>query len=180
MIDSAAPALLIQTSDVDPQDRLTRYFLETRNELLRFLTRWRGKVDAEDVLQDVWLNLRERSDPAAWREPRAVLFTTAANLATDRVRRHATANKHCTDQALQSDVACPRSGPEAQADAAADLERLDAALKELPRLCRIAFLLNRIEAMTHTQIAARLGISKKSVQRYIERAVRHCMRAVDP
>jgi RNA polymerase sigma-70 factor (ECF subfamily) len=165
---------------VDPKDRLTRYFLETRHELRRFLTRWSGRVEAEDVLQDVWLNLRERSDPATWREPRAVLFTTAANLATDRARRSATVGKHCTDQAPQQEVACPRPGPEAQADTAADLERLDAALQELPQACRVAFLLNRLEGMTHMEIAARLGISKKSVQRYIERAVRHCMRAVEP
>jgi RNA polymerase sigma factor (sigma-70 family) len=179
MIGAAAPLLLCQNQNVDPKDRLTRYFLETRAELLRFLSRRSGKSEAEDVLQDVWVNLRERSDPASWREPRAVLFTAAANLATDRARRNATADKYCTDGETRSDVVCPRSGPEAQAGAAADLERLDAALRELPYACRVAFLLNRIEAQTHAQIAARLGVSKKSVQRYIERAIRHCMRVAD-
>jgi RNA polymerase sigma-70 factor (ECF subfamily) len=51
---------------------------------------------------------------------------------------------------------------------------------ELPQACRDAFLLNRIEALTHVAIATRLGISTKSVQRYIERALRHCARALDP
>src|SRR5207248_5260656 len=103
MIDAAASLLLCQNESVDPKDRLTRYFLETRAELLRFLTRRSGRSEAEDVLQDVWVNLRERSDPASWRESPAVLFTAAANLATDRARRNATAGKYCTDQETHSD-----------------------------------------------------------------------------
>jgi RNA polymerase sigma-70 factor (ECF subfamily) len=164
---------------LNPKDRLTRCFLEIREELLRFLTRRTGRAAAEDVLQDVWLNLRERSDPATWREPRAVLFTAAANLATDIGRRNATADRHFVVEALGVDVACPQSGLEEHADAAVNLERLESALMQLPEACREALLLNRIEAMTHTEIATRLGVSTKSVQRYIEQALRHCLQVVD-
>jgi RNA polymerase sigma-70 factor (ECF subfamily) len=180
MVNSAALLPLCQNFLVSPTDRLTRYFLETRHELLRFLRRRTGQQAAEDALQEVWLNLRERSDPATWREPRAVLFTTAANLATDIARRNTVANKHICAEPLAADVECTRAGPEAQAEAADDLEQLQAALRELPQVCRDAFLLNRLEVMTHAEIAKRLGISKKSVQRYVERALRHCARALDP
>jgi RNA polymerase sigma-70 factor (ECF subfamily) len=78
------------------------------------------------------------------------------------------------------EVEHPRPDPEAQADTVESLERLHAALMELPLVCRDAFLMNRIDAMTHTEIATRLGISTKSVQRYVERALRHCLRVVDP
>jgi RNA polymerase sigma-70 factor (ECF subfamily) len=128
----------------------------------------------------VWLKLRERSDPETWREPRAVLFTTAANLATDIGRRNAVADKHLSNEVPATDTACARPGPEAQVEAADDLEQLQAALRELPPACQQAFLLNRLESMTHLEIATRLGISTKSVQRYIERALRHCLRALDP
>jgi RNA polymerase sigma-70 factor (ECF subfamily) len=171
--------LLYPDPHVNPPDRLTRYFLEMRDELLRFLTRRAGRAAAEDVLQDVWVKLRERGDPETWREPRAVLFTTAANLATDVDRRNATANRHVLEESAQADETCPRAGPEAQAEAAAHLARLQAALMQLPPECRAAFLMNRIEALTHAEIAARLGISTKSVQRYIERTVKHCFRALD-
>ena len=180
MVDSAALSLPCPTLHVNSKDRLTRYFLEMRDELLRFLTRRTGRAAAEDVLQDVWLNLREGSDPETWREPRAVLFATAANLATDVSRRNATAGKHFSPEPLHESVVCPRPDPEAQAQATDNLERLHAALMELPQACRDAFLLNRIEALTHVEIATRLGISTKSVQRYIERALRHCARALDP
>jgi RNA polymerase sigma factor (sigma-70 family) len=168
------------TFNVKTTDRLTRCFLEVRDDLLRFLARRTRDVEAEDILQDTWLNLRERGDPGAWREPRAVLFTTAANLATDAYRREARAGKLFAGPAAAVDAACPRPDPEAHADTLKHLERLVAALEQLPLRCREAFLLNRLEALTHAEIAVRLGVSTKSVQRYIERALRHCLQAFEP
>lgn len=178
MIDSAALPLPFRDLDVNAKDRLTRYFLDVRDDLLRFLTRKTGHIAAEDIVQDVWLNLHERGDPASWREPRAVIFTTAAHLAIDRRRLRDTADKYFSTQPSREDVPCPRPGPEAQAEAVSNLERLYSALMTLPQPCREAFLLNRLDAMTHVQIARRLGVSTKSVQRYIERALRHCGQAL--
>lgn len=159
----------------ESMDRLTRCFLSVRSELLQFLTRRGGRGVAEDVVQDTWLRLRERSDPEAWREPRAVLFTAAANLATDAHRRSAAADKVFSRGEDVEASACARSDPEAQADALGRLERLAVALERLPPACREAFLLNRLEGLSHAQIASRLGVSTKSVQRYIERALRACL-----
>ena len=180
MIDSQLHSFVCPDSRVKPTDRLTRYFLEARNDLLRFLRRRTDHAAAEDILQDVWLNLRERSDPNTWREPRAVLFTAAANLAIDARRRDKRADKVFARQQPESDAECPRPNPESEADAASNLERLNAVLAELPPLCRQAFLLNRLEALSHAEIGQRLGISTKSVQRYMERALQHCVQALYP
>lgn len=160
-------------------DRLTRFFLDIRDELVRFLTRRTGRTAAEDVVQDVWLNLKERGDSESWREPRAVLYKTAANLGTDTWRRDVHTQKlFCGEEALD-DAACPNPGPERQAEAAHQLEQLYAALEQLPAQCREALLLNRIDGLTHTQIADRLGLSTKTVQRHIERAPRLCMQVLE-
>jgi len=179
MINCAPHSSRCPNFNVSPTDRLTRCFLEARDDLLRFLTRRAGRAAAEDALQDVWLHLRERSDPTTWREPRAVLFTTAANLATDFRRRDVRASRIFVREETQPDAASTQADPEAQAGATASLERLDAALRQLPQVCREAFLLNRLDALTHAEIAERLGVSTKSVQRYIERALRHCLEALD-
>ena len=168
---------------VNSKDRLTRYFLEMRDELLRFLTRRAGRAAAEDVLQDTWLKLRERGDPAAWHEPRAVLFTTAANLATDLDRHNAVIERHSSSEApLEGvEVEHPRPDPEAQADTVESLERLHAALMELPLVCRDAFLDESDRCHdSHRNCHACWASSTKSVQRYVERALRHCLRVVDP
>ncbi len=70
--------------------------------------------------------------------------------------------------------------PQRQVETRDQLDHLVAALEQLPPACREAFLMNRIDGLTHAQIAAKLGISTKSVQRYIERALRHCLQELDP
>jgi RNA polymerase sigma factor (sigma-70 family) len=161
---------------VTSTERLTRCFLEARDDLLRFLTRRVRHAEAEDILQNTWLNLHEQgNDPELWREPRAVLFTTAANLAADDFRREASAEKLFSPGEAPTDTPCPRPDPEARANTIEHLERLSAALEQLPLACRDAFLLNRLEKLTHAQIARRLGVSTKTVQRYIERALEHCL-----
>jgi RNA polymerase sigma factor (sigma-70 family) len=164
---------------VESVDRLTRCFAAVREDLLRFLTRRAGPTAAEDILQDVWLKLRERDDVDLWREPRAVLFTTAANLATDAYRRAARAQTWFDSEADAIGTACPRSNPETQADAVSRVDHLASALEELPAACREAFLLNRLEGLSHVEIARRFGVCTKSVQRYIDRALRHCLHGVE-
>ena len=156
-------------------DRLTRSFLEARDDLLRFLRRRGRRASAEDIVQNVWLKLRERGDYEKWQEPRAMLFATAANLRIDAHRRETVAQK-----AISQNVVTGQSlDPEAQADAAGRLEKLSAALAKLPPQCRDAFLLNRLEKLTYAQIAARLGISTKTVQRHIERALQVCVQVLE-
>jgi RNA polymerase sigma factor (sigma-70 family) len=162
-----------------PMDRLTRSFMEARDDLLRFLRRRGRRRAAEDIVQTVWLKLRERGDEQSWQEPRAVLFTTAANLGTDSHRRETAAERALSREAASAEATGHVPDPEAQADAVGQLERLAAALEQLPEQCRRAFLLNRLEGLTHTQIAAQLGVSAKTVQRHIERALRACLEVLE-
>ena len=160
-------------------DRLTRSFLEAREDLLRFLKRRTRPAAAEDLVQNVWLKLREHGDSESWQEPRAVLFTTAANLGIDAHRREAAAEKAMSREAAYVEVTCESPDPEAQADATGRLEKLSIALAQLQPQCRDAFLLNRLEKLTHAQIADRLGISTKTVQRHIERALQACVEVLE-
>jgi RNA polymerase sigma factor (sigma-70 family) len=162
-----------------PMDRLTRSFLEARDDLLRFLKRRGRHRAAEDIVQSVWLKLRERGDEESWEEPRAVLFTTAANLGTDSHRRETVAERARSREAASAESATPGPDPETQADAVGQLERLSVALEQLPEQCRRAFLLNRLDGLTHTEIATQLGVSTKTVQRHIERALRACVEVLE-
>jgi RNA polymerase sigma-70 factor (ECF subfamily) len=54
------------------------------------------------------------------------------------------------------------------------LEAIDAMLDGLPARVRHAFLLNRLEGLTHQQIALELKASLASVERWIKRAVTQC------
>jgi RNA polymerase sigma-70 factor (ECF subfamily) len=156
-------------------DEVTSRFLAVRSELLRLMKRRAGQAAAEDLVQEVWLRLRERSDPSFWREPRAVIFRTAVNLAVDLHRRRTAADKALS---LHDPPDAPPQ-PEAQADAELRVQRLAAALNALPAQCREAFLLNRLEQLSHQEIAKRFGVSTKTIQRHIQRALLACAQLVD-
>jgi RNA polymerase sigma-70 factor (ECF subfamily) len=69
---------------------------------------------------------------------------------------------------------------ETRLDSESRFERISAELDELPELCRHALLLNKLDGLTHAEIASRLGLSKKTVQRYILKALEHCADRLDP
>jgi RNA polymerase sigma factor (sigma-70 family) len=160
-------------------DRLTRCFLEIRAELVRFLTRRNGRAAAEDVAQETWLKLHERGNSESWQEPRAVLFTTAANLGTDVQRREAHSDRLFAREGEAPEPASEAAGPESQVESQSELNCVAAALEQLPAQCREAFLLNRLEGLTHAEIAERLGVSTRTVQRHIERALRRCVEVLE-
>lgn len=155
-------------------DLLSCLFAEAQSDLAAFVRRRVGAQDAADVLQDTWLKLQEHGSTGSWREPRAVLFTTAGNLAVDHWRQQQRYAQHF-DVGELPEVACPFPGPETLVDDRRQAERLVAVLDELPAECRQAFLLNRLDGLTHREIADRLGICTKTVQRHIERALGHCL-----
>ena len=53
------------------------------------------------------------------------------------------------------------------------------ALADLPGPWRDAFLLSRVDGLTRAEIAARLGVSVKTVERNIARALGHCLSRVE-
>ncbi|MEA3478602.1 MAG: sigma-70 family RNA polymerase sigma factor, partial [Bacteroidota bacterium] len=52
-------------------------------------------------------------------------------------------------------------------------EKIDAAINELPEKCREVFLLNRHDHLKYREIADRLGISVKTVETQMSKALQH-------
>jgi RNA polymerase sigma-70 factor (ECF subfamily) len=51
------------------------------------------------------------------------------------------------------------------------LRMISAAIERLPTKCRRALLMQRIDGLSHEEIAATLSVSKSMVEKYIARAV---------
>lgn len=67
--------------------------------------------------------------------------------------------------------------PEEQALLVESIVRIDRALHGLPLPVKDAFLCNQLEGMPHEAIAERLGVSTRTVARYITRALTQCVEA---
>ncbi|MNN99666.1 putative RNA polymerase sigma factor FecI [compost metagenome] len=55
------------------------------------------------------------------------------------------------------------------------LQLIDSLLHGLPSVVRRAFLLSQLEGHSHAQIAMALGVTVRSVRRYLTQAMEHCM-----
>jgi RNA polymerase sigma-70 factor (ECF subfamily) len=151
-------------------------FRQYGHELFGFLSARLRSHEAEDVAQKTYLQLLQHPDPGLIENPRAYLFKTASNMLVDHVRRQKVHSGRLSPDVELESVVSPFPDPEAVADSDLQLQRFRAALASLPAECRTVFLLNRIDGLTHEEIAQRLGISKRTVARYIIRALDRCQR----
>ncbi|HTV33278.1 MAG TPA: sigma-70 family RNA polymerase sigma factor [Methylocella sp.] len=149
---------------------LAGLYLAHAGELHGFARRRVGRQDAEDVVQDAYLHLLQRGGAATLEQPRAYLFRIAANLAVDFARKAKTRLRYAADGLDPGVEGLEMANPEAAAVASLELARLSVLFSKLPPQCREAFLLNRIEGLTHAEIAERLGVSVRTIDRFMVKA----------
>lgn len=160
-------------------ETLSHFFLETRDELIGFFyRRLRCPDTAKDLAQETYLRLMSCEQRTQAQNRRALAFFIAGNLAVDHVRkesvraRHASASSEAADFLEQ--VPCRSPDAERRASAWQDLERVSAALDELPEENRSTFYLSAIEGLTYAQIGECLGISERAVAKRIANTLKHC------
>lgn len=110
---------------------------------------------------------------AALRHPRAYLYRVARNLAINHVKSAAVR----LERAETADITLAED-PHAALEARDMLRRLEAAIRKLPDRTREIFMAHRFEDLTYGQIAERMGISIKTVEKHIGLALRELHRSV--
>ena len=141
--------------------------------LKRFLRRFGSSISSEDIAQESFAKLCAL-DQTSIIEPRAYLFQTARNLALNAIRQQKRSPiRSVPDFEV---IAAPASGPspEEQVGATQDLALINLALARLPERQRVALLLFRVEGWSQREIGAHLGVSHRTVERYIADAMTHC------
>jgi RNA polymerase sigma-70 factor (ECF subfamily) len=146
----------------------TVLFEEEAPRLMRFLRRFGPRVSAEDVRQEAFAKLVAAKEEIA--SPRSYLTKTAQNLALNDIRRQ---RNWATDARADIEAIVPSYAldPETQLIAAEEAAAASAALDALEPRLRDALLLHLVEGLTQPEVAARLGVSRRTVQRYIEAAL---------
>lgn len=130
--------------------------------------------DAADLAQDTFVRLLARPTaiaPDAMREPRAYLTTVARGLLVDFWRRGELERAYLADLALQPEVLQP--SPEERLAAVQMLHAVDALLQGLTPKTRAAWLMHRLDGLTHAEIAEQLQVSVPRVRQYLANAMRH-------
>ncbi|MGY6272542.1 sigma-70 family RNA polymerase sigma factor [Achromobacter denitrificans] len=132
--------------------------------------------DAADLAQDTFVRvLRHRHELDALREPRAYLTTIAKRLLMNHHRRRSVEQAYLEALALMPQQLAPPA--EQRLIILEALQEIDEMLAGLSLPVRQAFLMAQLEDLSHGEIAARLGISLRSVHRYIARGYEQCIMA---
>lgn len=146
--------------------------------LQRLRLRLRNCSDAEDLAAETFCQLiASKVDPSDLVEPRAYLSTLAKRLTYHFHRRR------MLEQAWLERMACKpeETSPSAEEQAALleTIIRIDRALAGLPLAARKAFLYSVLDDLGYEDIAQRLGVSVRTVGRYMKQALRRCWLAQD-
>ena len=146
--------------------------------LHRYLSRLLGSTHAaEDVAQDAYLKYHSAIRQGQIASPRGFLFTVGRRLALNRLRSVRRDPAAGTDSPLLDHAASTAPSVERIVDARSELELLEKLLDDLSPACRQVFLLRRLHDLTHQEIAALLGISRKTVENHLTHACQLLRRA---
>jgi RNA polymerase sigma factor (sigma-70 family) len=144
-------------------------------ELTKFLTqKLRSREVAADLVQETYVRVLRLGSSTIIEQPRAFLYRIASNLAVDYLRRSSRQADLITDAESAPDVPSAAPGIDRRIEDRQTLARLEEALGELSPKCRRALLGNRLDGLSHVEIAQELGVSESMVAKYIAQALRHC------
>jgi len=131
--------------------------------------------NAADLAQDTFLRIIASRDALiGMQEPRAYLTTTAKRLMLDRARRQLIEQAYLAELASAAETVGSYPDPAEILLAVEALEQISYALEVVSDNARNAFLLHYLDGRTHAQVAARLGVSMRMVQKYLVQALVKC------
>ncbi len=133
---------------------------------------------AKDLVQDVFFTLwTKREELVIHGSLKAYLRRAVVNRAIDEIRK----NKRLVWD--EGDVANQQVSVSPSADQLLDAQDLqqtiNSAIQQLPEKCRVVFGLSRFENLSHKEIAEQLGISTKTIENQITKALKIIRLAVD-
>lgn len=154
---------------------LEAVFLANRDTLLRFLSAHGAGDAAEDLLQELWIRVREpRGGPIA--APLAYLYRAANNLMLDRHRALRQAAKRDRDwsETVGGDVPGQSDAPAGERVLIAREEARMAALalEAVGARAAAVFRRHRIDGVAQRVIATEMGISLSTVESDLRQAYR--------
>lgn len=137
-----------------------------------------NSADAADLAQDTFVGLLTAYRRCAMpdlREPRAYLTSIAKRLMVDMYRRNGLEQAYLAALAAKPSQYAPSE--EERLVVLQTLREVDALLEGLPEKARVAFLLSQLDGMTYAQIGTEMGVSVRTVKRYMAEAFKQCILA---
>ncbi|UMR32000.1 sigma-70 family RNA polymerase sigma factor [Massilia sp. MB5] len=132
--------------------------------------------DAADLAHDTYVRILQAGTRPAAEDSRRYLVQVANGLMIDLFRRRRIEAAYLEALSVLPEAQAPSE--ESRALAVEALLELDRLLHKLPAKARQAFLLCKLDGLSYRDIAAQLGVSVSSVEKYIAAALQACCLAL--
>jgi RNA polymerase sigma factor (sigma-70 family) len=174
---AACPVSVAANGDYQDLD-LDRLYRRERPYLVRFFARNRASgSDAEDLTQEAFLRLARAAQGAEGiARPVGFLRQIGRNLLRDRAN---SAAQRYTSVAFDAENDVSDQNELGRLEARDSLRRLEAAMYLLKPRTRQVFLAHRLDGFSYVEIAERMGLSVKRVEKIMAEAISQLTRQVE-
>ena len=133
---------------------------------------WPQRDELHDLRQEIYVRVYEAAGKALPTAPKSFLFATARHLMADRVRRSRVVSIEAVGDFEPLNVLVDEISPERWFGGRQILKRLAEAFDLLPDRCREVVWLRRVDELSQKEVAMRLGISEKTVEKHVAKGMR--------
>ena len=132
----------------------------------------RDPMPAEEIVQNIFLKLWEKKEEITIKENISVYLYRAVHNESLNYLRHRKVRSAYQSYAMRQHKQTEQEKP-AEKVVMKELEKkLEIALQELPEQCRTIFQLSRFEDLKYREIADRLGLSVKTIENQMGKALK--------
>lgn len=153
-------------------DWFVREILVHEDALMRYLRRcWPRRDELHDLRQEVYCRVYEAAAKALPASPKSFLFAATRHLMADRLRRGRVVSIETVGDLEAMNVLVDEVSPERVCGGRQVLHRLAEAFDRLPRRCRQVVWLRRVGDLPQREVAQRMGISEKTVEKHLAKGM---------
>lgn len=159
--------------DDSPKAWFLREILPHEESLTRYLIlAWPKYDEVHDLRQEIYVRIYDAARASRPTQPRAFLFATARHLMADRIRRKRVVSIESVGDIEKLNVLVDQVSVEQRVNARQELRRVVQAFDQLPPRCREVVWMRRVNDVPQKEVAERLGITQKSVEKHVIKGAR--------
>ena len=129
-----------------------------------------GDIDlADDLVQETFIKVWNKRYDIKMETVKSFLYTVANNLLMNHFNHQKVVREH--QKSANPQGSSISSSPQFQMEETEFEMKLNKAIEALPEDCREVFLMNRIDKLKYTEIAERLNLSVKAIEKRMSKTI---------
>ncbi|WP_116368500.1 RNA polymerase sigma factor [Parahaliea mediterranea] len=159
-------------------NQINEIFASCKSIIARVVSRMVPPHEIEDIVQETYVRVCKFQRKNQISNHRALMLSTARNLAIDYIKRAETRLSTSTEEGWIETLASQESSEDPSYDKVASDEEFALfceVVRQLPQQCRRVFVLKKVYGFSQREIAEKLELSESTVEKHIAKGMKHCV-----